>query len=269
LELPNLQLLHAREVPQRIAYVSLPPDRIFLSFLTRRAAPLVYNGAAAQWGEIVLHSPGERFHQRTTTASTWGAISLAPSTLISYGRVLIGRDLAIPFRGQILRLRSADHKELVRLHTQAARLAETALDHLANPEVTRALENDLIVALVTCLVNCDARDGSVEGRRPTAILMQLEDILAASSQSALRVPEICRAIGVSEQVLRACCAKVLGVSAVRYVRLRQLKQIRSALLRADDNAEATAEVISRFGFADLNRFATTYRRAFGKTPMLK
>ena len=42
--------------------------------------------------------------------------------------------------------------------SQAARIAETQLDHIRHPEVARALEQDLIWALVNCLAADDLRN---------------------------------------------------------------------------------------------------------------
>lgn len=269
MELPHIRLMHARETLSRIAYVSLPPDQVYLTFPTNRHAPLIHNGVSQRWGDVVLHSPGERFHQRTTGPSSWGTISIAPSTLRSYGRLLNGCDLTLPAGDQRRHLHLIDSKELLGLHRQAVHLAETALDRLVHPEIIRALENDLIVVLMNCLINSNVRAAPTANRRQVAILTQLEDILSAASCRLLQVPEICRTIGVSARTLRSCCIQVLGISAVHYVHLRRLRQTRQALLSAEGRAGAITEIIGCYGFTDPRRFVMAYRRAFGEAPMLK
>ena len=269
MELPHIRLMHARETLPRIAYVSLPPDQVYLTFPTNRHTPLIHNGISQRWGDVMLHSPGERFYQRTTGPSSWGAISIAPSTLQSYGRLLNGCDLTLPVGDQRWHLHLLDSKELLGLHRKAARVAETALDRLLHPEIIRALENDLIVALMNCLMNGNVGTAPTANRHQVAILMQLEDILSATPCRLLQVPEICRAIGASGRVLRACCAQVLGISVGHYIHLRRLRQIHQALLSAEGRAGAMTEVIRRYGFTDLRRFVMVYRRAFGEAPMLK
>jgi transcriptional regulator GlxA family with amidase domain len=71
---------------------------------------------------------------------------------------------------------------------------------------------------------------------------------------------------VSERTLRACCTEFLGMSPIRYVLLRRLREVRSALREADPQIENVAEIAHRFGFAQLGRFAGTYRAIFGEAP---
>jgi AraC-like DNA-binding protein len=217
---------------------------------------------------ILQKAPGERFHQRTTGPSSWGTIAIAPSALQSYGRLLNGCDLTLPAGDQRRHLHLIDGKELLGLHRQAVHLAETALDRLVHPEIIRALEDDLIVVLMNCLINSNVRAAPTANRRQVAILTQFEHILSAASCRLLQVPEICRAIGVSVRMLRTCCAQVLGIGVVHYVHLRRLRQTRQALLSAEGRAGAITEVIGRYGFTDPRHFVMAYRRAFGEAPML-
>jgi AraC-like DNA-binding protein len=264
--LPQVHLLHAREALSRVAYVSLPPDPVFVTFPTDQASRLICDGVSLQWGDIMFHSPGERFHQRIAAPSAWGSIALTLPTLLAYSRILNGSDLAIPSRGQVLRLPLADRRQLLQVHGQAARVAERDLNRLAHPEVARSLEQDLIVALVTSLVSGEPHSSSAVSSRCAASLVQFEEALAASPNAAPQVSEICDAMGISQRALRACCLQVLGMSAAHYLCLRRLRQAWKALLKADTASEAVRDVINRYGFADFRQFATAYRRAFGENP---
>ena len=68
----HLQVLRGCEELPRIAYVSLPPSRIVVSFPTEEV-PLIWDGIELGSGDIVFHSRGERMHQRTTGQGRWGA----------------------------------------------------------------------------------------------------------------------------------------------------------------------------------------------------
>jgi hypothetical protein len=149
-ELPHLHLLRAREALPRIGHVASPRDRVLAVFPMRRASALVCDGATLQYGDMMIYTQGERFSQTTTAATLWGAIWLKCSTLMDHGRVLRGPKLVIPPSGSVLRPAPADWRELLQLHAQAARIAETQLDNITHPEVARALEQDLIWALVNC-----------------------------------------------------------------------------------------------------------------------
>jgi transcriptional regulator GlxA family with amidase domain len=80
------------------------------------------------------------------------------------------------------------------------------------------------------------------------------------------MPELCELIVVSDRTLRSCCAEFLGMSPLRYMLLRRLKEVRRALRDADPDAVHVAEVAHHFGFAELGRFAGVYRATFGETP---
>ena len=56
------------------------------------------------------------------------------------------------------------------------------------------------------------------------------------------------------------------MSPTQYVLLRRLKEIRRALRDAKPDTVNVAEVARRFGFAELGRFAETYRATFGEAP---
>ncbi len=265
-ELPNIRLLRAWEASPRVAYVSLPPEPVFVSFPTQRDSPLLYNGTKLEFGDIMFHSRGERLHQRTTGACRWASISLPSASLMAFGRTIAGQDLLPPPVGRVLRPVPTDRLQLLRLHAQAGRIAETNLNHLRHPEVARAIEQDLIWALTTCLATGEPRDVPEVKCDQARILVQFEAVLAAHPCRLLRLPELCSAIGVSERTLRTCCSHVLGMSPGYYQRLRRLKLVRAELLRANSTTASIVEVAGRYGFADLHRFVAEYRNAYGEVP---
>jgi len=69
LKLRHLHLLSYRESVPRIACVSLPSARAFVSFPVSAKTPLIWGGVALRFGDIVFHSRGERIHQWTKERS--------------------------------------------------------------------------------------------------------------------------------------------------------------------------------------------------------
>ena len=137
---------------------------------------------------------------------------------------------------------------------------------LSHPEVARAIEQDLIHALVTCFTTVGAGPDGFGARHHASIMIRFEEILAGHLSQPSTIPEFCELIGVSDRTLRSCCAEFLGMSPIRYVLLRRLREVRSALRDGDPDTVNVAEVAHRFGFAQLGRFAGTYRAIFGETP---
>jgi AraC-like DNA-binding protein len=262
--LHQLYLLDSGEDLPRIAYVSLAPRLVFVGFTTRPDPPMFWGGVELQTGDIILHSRGERFHQRTTGPCGWGLVGLGPEDLEKYG-VLSGKPLSAPATARILRPAARDAARLRRLHAQACRLAETRPKVLAHPEVARAIEQGLMHALVTCLA-AKTRDDGAARRHHTRIMVRFEEVLADHPNRLLRVPELCALIGVPDRTLRSCCAEFLGISPGRYMLQRRLKAVRIALRDADPATASVAEIAGGCGFTELGRFAVTYRTAFGESP---
>jgi AraC-like DNA-binding protein len=265
-ELADAHLLRAQEGSARVAYATLPTDRSFVTFLIRQGTPLIHNGNELQFGKLLFHSPGEHAHQRTAGPTNWGSVAVTPRTLMASSRTIVGRDLAAPPTSQVLRPRPANLRRLLRCHAQAARLAERDLASIANQEIARALEHDMIWALVTCLATSSVLEDRTTDRRRAQLSMRLERILTTDPTRLRRTAEIADALGISEAMLRADCLALLGMSIARYQRLRRLERVYSALLRASATANGGVEIIKRHGFDNIQRFVTEYWQAFGEMP---
>lgn len=263
-ELHHLQLLRCEEDFPRIGYLSFPPRLVFIGFPVNSLPR--WRGVELQSGDVMLHSLGERFHQTTPGSSIWNMIALNPAQLEEYSRVLFGKSLIPPPEGRVLRPSRRDAARLRRLHAQACRLAETKPKILAHPEVARAIEQDLIHALVTCLIAARVQEDGAVKRRHASIMIRFEEVLAKPLDRLLHISELCQRIGVNDQTLRSCCAEFLGTSPTQYVTLRRLKEVRRELCEAEPNVLNVAELARRHGFTKLGRFAAVYQATFGETP---
>jgi len=265
-ELHHLQILWCEEDTPRVAYVRLAPRLAFVTFPTNSAPLPVWRGVELQAGDMMFHSRGEWLHQLASGSAVWGVIAIDPAQLEHDGRALTGKNVTPPLEGQLLRPSRRDLSRLRRLHAQVCRLAETNSKMLSHPEVARAIEQDLIHALVTCLTTVGARPDGFAARHHAAIMARFEEILTEHLSQPSTILELCELVGVSDRTLRSCCAEFLGMSPLRYVLLRRLKEVRSALRDGDPDTVNVAEVAHRFGFAQLGRFAGAYRAIFGETP---
>ena len=173
----------------RIAYVSLEPALVFVTFPTTVDPPPVWGGVDVQSGNIMFHSRGERLHQRMRGPCLWSLIALRPRDLQDYGGALSGKPLPVPSTGRVLRPPPRDASRLQRLHAQACRLAETRPKILAHPEVARAIEQDLIQALITCLTAAEALDGGAAKRHHAHIMLRFEEAMAENPSRPRRVAE--------------------------------------------------------------------------------
>ena len=236
-DLPNLQLLRAKEASSRVGFMRLPPGRVFVTFAAEPDSALLYGDVVLAFGDLMLHSRGELLHQRTMAACEWASIAITPAALSEFGRTIAGRQLVAPAIGQLVRPRRANGRRLERLHRRACDVVERKLDNISNREVVRALEQDLLGALISCLA-----DGTVQGDRRASekrpdVLPAFEAMLAKEPHRLLRTREICTSLGISEATLRARCSLALGMSPGHYQRLRRLKLLRGDLLQAKSVSE--------------------------------
>jgi methylphosphotriester-DNA--protein-cysteine methyltransferase len=123
---------------------------------------------------------------------------------------------------------------------------------LADREAAHGLEQQLIHALVESL-SAEPGDGETGARRDRVILARFEDLIKAEPVPS--ITEIGAGLGISRQLLRACCKKSLGMGPSRYRRLRIMQLVFRAL-RTENSNVGVAEVAARYGVRDLRRFAS-------------
>ena len=266
LNLGGLHVLRGRENLPRIGFIVFPPAHANISFPASTPSALTYCGLRLDPGDVVFHALGEQAHQRTVGAADWCLISLAPEPLAAYSKALTAQSVRPPSDSRVIVPAPGVSKALLNLLSKACRLAETRRELIANPEVARALEQELLHALVNCLSTGNADRISRSRRRHSDIMVRFEEVLATRSGPHLDLSELCTAIDVPERTLRLCCAEFLGVSPIRYYLLRRLNMARSELRRADPETASVAEIARDHQFTELGRFAAAYRAIFGETP---
>jgi AraC-like DNA-binding protein len=265
-ELPHVRLLRAQESSARVGYFRLPPGEVFVFFVTRQGMPMVYAGLELQFGDLIWHSHNS--HQRMTEASQWGSIAVTGETLSLFGRSVAGKELQSPSWPRRIRPASADSRKLLRLHKQAARIAETCPNRIMNPEVVRALDQDLIASLVSCLASADESGGNPAEDTSARVCVKLEQLLSTEPFQLYSIRQICQVLGVSEQIVRTSCRNVLGMGPGRYQRLRRLKLVRGELMHAGAARTDVAKIMTRYRFADLHRFVAEHWQMYGGLPPL-
>jgi hypothetical protein len=220
-DLPSLRLLRAEEGGPCVAFTVLPPARAFVTFPIHRQPPLIHNGVALRRGDMLFHAAEERFHQRTVSLTRWGRLSLRTQALAAFSLALAGQSLAPPPHGLRLRPAPADLAHLLRLHAQAARMAQNDPGRIGHPQIARALDQDIAAALVACLTQVDVRGPPAYRPEQSAAMDRFEQLLRADRSHAMPIGEMCERIGVSVQALAACCQDYLGMAPDQYRRLRR------------------------------------------------
>jgi transcriptional regulator GlxA family with amidase domain len=147
-------------------------------------------------------------------------------------------------------------------------MAATRAKTLSHPEVARAIEQDLIYALVTCLTGARVQEERASKCRHALIMSRFEEVLTEHLiiSRPLSMQDLCELTGVAGRTLGWCCREFLGISPSRYILRRRLMEVRATLRNADPDMVNVTEVARRHGFTQLGRFAGAYRAVFGESP---
>jgi AraC-like DNA-binding protein len=266
LTLQHLKIYRCCESLSRIGYISLSPRQTFLSFPIK-ATSAIFSGFSVQNGDIIFYSPGERAHQRFNGACQWGLIALSAQYFADCSQALVGRSFVSPGASSVIHPSRTEIVRFQRLFRQACHLVEARRKIAELPEVARALEQDMLHAIVHCLAGEHDADEIQKARwHHAAVMARFEEALNTLADDRPSMSRLCAEIGVAERTLRMCCAEFLGMSPTRYLLVQRLNKARAALQRANPSTTSVAEIARAHQFLQLGRFAVTYRITFGESP---
>lgn len=264
--LKNLHLMQIEETLPRIAFVSPSSDRVYVSFPSNPIFNSIWGGVALRAREIVFHGRDVGTHDRTMGVNCWGVISLEARALAAHVKNVADSKIAPPRFSEILRPARSDAMRLIHLHRKACRLAAKEPNLFSHKEVARALENELLEALVPCLIAKDAYRIPAARAKKLKAMADFETAVREEMARPLTIPAICQLIGVAERTLRSYCSETLGMSPSQYIRLRRLNLARAALQHADPASTPVKAVACHFQFGEAGRFSMAYRELFGEAP---
>jgi AraC-like DNA-binding protein len=266
IDLHRLWMQRFSESLPQIGYSSLIRGRALLSFWTRPGQNQLWRGVETRPNNIVRHSEGEDFYRRSSAASYRASVSLPIEEAAITASEAIGYDLAPPRDAMLITPPPAKIARLQRLHAAAGRLAEEAPEIIANPDAARGLEQALIEAMIDCFDHNEVREDSSAQGQHAIVMRRFRRVIEENPEQPLYIPEICKAIRISERTLRTCCEEHLGMGPKRYLLLRRMHFARRALRRATPETATVTEIATRFGFWQLGRFAVEYQTLFGEPP---
>ena len=266
IDLDRVWLQRGRDNLARTLHICVEEARRSVVFLADpQAPPHIQSGKEFGANDVASFGQASNHFQRTFGPIDWAAMSLPAGCLEEAARTIAGRDMPEPSTSLWMKP-SAEHLSRLRqLHHAVDRMAcfgEKALDH---PEVQRALEQALTVAMVVCVTAGTDRARGYGWHRHQQVIRLFKEWLETNLERAVYLPEICAALNVSAPTLRRCCEEHLGMSPMRYLWLRRMNLVRQQLQQRDSPTSVTAAAMN-FGFWHLGRFADQYRSLFGETP---
>jgi AraC-like DNA-binding protein len=256
----------SESLPRVCDVTDLLPGRVYVTFRTRPGTSLVQGGIEILGSAILRHGRTPQFYHRSSGPADFATMSLPLADMASVGEAMVAADLTAPREDISVAAPAETMARLQRLHAAAGHLAEAAPEIVANADAARGLEQALIEALAACLQRREEPEPIPAQGQHTIVMRRFRRVLEENSGQPIYIPEICRAIRVSERTLRVCCQEHLGMSPKRYLMLRRMHLARRALRAATGAETGVTEVATRFGFWQLGRFAVEYRSLFGEPP---
>jgi AraC-like DNA-binding protein len=266
IRLLHMRLFRCEERVSRIAFISIHPNMVRVTLPPKPIASLLWDGIGAWPGEIVTHSAGHRFHERTDGACRWSTLFLSAQDLAHAGRATRGGSFVLP-RGE-RRWRPAPHmlRSMMDLHENAINATEVRPRLPVESEAAHGLEQQLTLALIECLVNENTDHLVRADRRQAELMIRFEDVLRTSPLATLTVTHIASALGVSNAVLRKHCHAHLGMAPGRYLYLRRMGLVLQELSDSDPTETTVARITKLHGFSGSGHFTEVYQSMFGELP---
>jgi AraC family ethanolamine operon transcriptional activator len=157
---------------------------------------------------------------------------------------------------------------LDRLRWVTERAIAANLD-LNDPSAMQAVEEEVAICITHVLERSmkvhDRHVGRPQFSRSRVIARTLQ-LIEANEGQPLFIDDLCRVTQVSERTLRNIFHEFFGVGPMRLLKVRQLREIRAALLRADPQRDTVTRIAARFGIWDFSLFARNYKALFGESP---
>ena len=219
-------------------------DRTFL-LIDDRQPFTVSARALTRWAGIVLPSI------MLTDGSLGQLIHLMLEPQLGATRVHTAKSILEDIKRRVASLCS--QREPARIVAGAERSEQEELLDL----LRRAVESAVLVS--------DKHIGRPQVSR-TRVIARCLELIDANEGQTLFINDLCAAAQVSERTLRNIFQEYFGVGPMRLLKVRQLREIRSALLRADSATGTVTNIAARFGIWDFSLFARNYRALYGVSP---
>jgi AraC family ethanolamine operon transcriptional activator len=135
------------------------------------------------------------------------------------------------------------------------------------PASHHVLVGEFLHLAATLRRSADPRSTRLESwSRRRAAVRRVEEYLDAHERELPSLAELCAVAATSERTLEYAFREQLGVTPLRFLRLRRLNRVASELRAGERGATQVTEVAMRWGFWQLGRFAAEYRAQFGERP---
>ncbi len=142
--------------------------------------------------------------------------------------------------------------------------AERHPDALECLAAVEALGEELVQKLREVLLPPSPPRGPISPR--SRVVEWTLEFVASHDVESWTVPELCRAIGVSQRTFEYAFRETFSATPHSFLRQRRLHAARHQLLAANPKTTSVTRIAGDLGFWHVSRFAADYRAAFGERP---
>ncbi|MDP3851460.1 MAG: helix-turn-helix domain-containing protein [Luteolibacter sp.] len=226
------------------------------------------NGIRQDSGPLVQLYGGGSEHCSMTTESGEYALVPIPNQIVENALRDLGIDHMPVDSGCFTALRPESETFRMLLDTidSLRTSARSSPEMFLSGEVRRTAERELITRLALVIGPAAPPHELKHRNERMRVFRRAQSFLHEKSHAPVYLAELCAATGVPERTLRDIFQSILGVSPLRYLQLRRMRQVRQALQQADRLDHSVKQIALASGFWELGRFAVEYRHLFGESP---
>lgn len=147
--------------------------------------------------------------------------------------------------------------------------ADDGVVSVVDPAASAAVEEEMLCAVSQLLRASTSTNDRHVGRPLVSrdrVIARCLELINYSEGQPMFISDLCRAAQVSERTLRNIFQEYFGVGPMRLLKVRQLREIRGALLAANPAEQTVTRIAARFGVWDFSLFARNYRALYGEAP---
>jgi AraC family ethanolamine operon transcriptional activator len=131
----------------------------------------------------------------------------------------------------------------------------------------RYFQQSLVEAFIAGIVEEVSEERDEQPRGGAKLVRDVEDyVYGLETDRPVHISELCCHLAVSRRTLHRAFQHTLGMGPLAYLRLTRLSAAHNALLKTAPANVSVTQAALDYGFTDLGRFATSYRKMFGEVP---
>jgi AraC-like DNA-binding protein len=218
-------------------------------------------------GEIMIYGPSAEHFSVASNRSTY-SISLPTGMLETELKARLNiEDLDFAKQRHLLRIGTHSHQQLISIFGETYRLlnqetetpTRTALEQLKQAALSR-----ICTTLLRETPNLFPETRTTQ--TASSILLKARACLEEAGTRPVYIGEICQATGVSARTLQMVFSTAVGISPMRYLKIRRLNLVRSRLMITPRDQLSIKQAAREGGFWDDGHFSSDFFKLFGILP---